>query len=167
MCNHCTFASTLLICRYFTDWKSDGDSYFTIDETEGTIATNELLDRESTAQYNFSIIASKVSKYGMDGINVTLQFLGFTTLKWVPAEVFFISRLTAEWSPGESWKKPVPFPHSISPVKWWQLPMSLLAVLHKYLVVHFIVWPISFRTALSTLLWSSNFSFMQDSCTSH
>ncbi|XP_076971239.1 cadherin-12 isoform X2 [Tamandua tetradactyla] len=47
--------------RYFIDWKSDGDSYFTIDGSEGTIATNELLDRESTAQYNFSIIASKVS----------------------------------------------------------------------------------------------------------
>ncbi|XP_025722462.1 cadherin-12 isoform X2 [Callorhinus ursinus] len=47
--------------RYFIDWKSDGDSYFTIDGTEGTIATNELLDRESTAQYNFSVIASKVS----------------------------------------------------------------------------------------------------------
>ncbi|XP_021064048.1 cadherin-12 isoform X1 [Mus pahari] len=47
--------------RYFIDWKSDGESYFTIDGTEGTIATNELLDRENTAQYNFSIIASKVS----------------------------------------------------------------------------------------------------------
>ncbi|KAM9694875.1 cadherin-12 isoform 2-T2 [Trichechus inunguis] len=47
--------------RYFIDWKSDGDSYFTIDGNEGTIATNELLDRESTSQYNFSIIASKVS----------------------------------------------------------------------------------------------------------
>ncbi|KAM6156799.1 cadherin-12 isoform 2-T2 [Erethizon dorsatum] len=47
--------------RYFIDWKRDADSYFTIDGTEGTIATNELLDRESTAQYNFSIIASKVS----------------------------------------------------------------------------------------------------------
>ncbi|XP_050746685.1 cadherin-12 isoform X2 [Gymnogyps californianus] len=47
--------------RYFIDWKNDVDSYFTIDATEGTIATNELLDRESTAQYNFSVIASKVS----------------------------------------------------------------------------------------------------------
>ncbi|XP_035758000.1 cadherin-12 isoform X2 [Egretta garzetta] len=47
--------------RYFIDWKNDVDSYFIIDATEGTIATNELLDRESTAQYNFSIIASKVS----------------------------------------------------------------------------------------------------------
>ncbi|XP_052560261.1 cadherin-12 isoform X1 [Tympanuchus pallidicinctus] len=47
--------------RYFIDWKNDVDNYFTIDANEGTIATNELLDRESTAQYNFSIIASKVS----------------------------------------------------------------------------------------------------------
>ncbi|KFV73559.1 Cadherin-12, partial [Struthio camelus australis] len=47
--------------RYFIDWKNDGNSYFTIDATEGTVATNELLDRESTAQYNFSIVASKVS----------------------------------------------------------------------------------------------------------
>ncbi|XP_036134970.1 cadherin-12 isoform X2 [Molossus molossus] len=47
--------------RYFIDWKSDVDSHFTIDGTEGTIATNELLDRESTAQYNFSIMARKVS----------------------------------------------------------------------------------------------------------
>lgn len=116
MCNHCTFASTLFIHRYFIDWKSDGDSYFTIDGTEGTIATNELLDRESTAQYNFSIIASKVSKYGMDRINVTLQFFGLNTLQRVPTEVFFIFGLTAEWSPGET-QKPVPFPHSISPEK--------------------------------------------------
>ncbi|NWS60743.1 CAD12 protein, partial [Chunga burmeisteri] len=47
--------------RYLIDWKNDVDSHFTIDATEGTIATNELLDRESTTQYNFSIIASKVS----------------------------------------------------------------------------------------------------------
>ncbi|XP_064017310.1 cadherin-12 isoform X2 [Pogoniulus pusillus] len=47
--------------RYFIDWKNDVDTFFTIDATEGTIATSELLDRETTAQYNFSIIASKVS----------------------------------------------------------------------------------------------------------
>lgn len=81
MCNHCTFASPLFTYRYFIDWKSDGNSYFTIDGTEGTIATNELLDRESTAQYNFSVIASKVSKYGMDGISIILQFFGFNILK--------------------------------------------------------------------------------------
>lgn len=36
---------------------------FSVDPIEGTIATNELLDRESTAQFNLSIIASKISKY--------------------------------------------------------------------------------------------------------
>lgn len=50
------------------------DSYFTIDATEGTIATNELLDRESTAQYNFSIIASKVSKYDTNWINMLMCY---------------------------------------------------------------------------------------------
>ena len=35
MCNHCTFASPLFVHRYLIDWKSDGDSYFTIDATEG------------------------------------------------------------------------------------------------------------------------------------
>lgn len=56
------------------DWKNDVDSYFTIDATEGTIATNELLDRESTAQYNFSIIASKVSKYDTNWINMLIWY---------------------------------------------------------------------------------------------
>lgn len=56
------------------DWKNDVDSYFTIDATEGTIATNELLDRESTAQYNFSIIASKVSKYDTNWINMLIGY---------------------------------------------------------------------------------------------
>ncbi|XP_043921673.1 cadherin-12-like [Protopterus annectens] len=47
--------------RYCIDWKSDRDKYFTIDEVEGIIATNELLDRESIAQHNISVIATKVS----------------------------------------------------------------------------------------------------------
>ncbi|XP_053915436.1 cadherin-12 isoform X2 [Cuculus canorus] len=62
--------------RYFIDWKSDVDSYFTIDATEGTIATNELLDRESTAQYNFSIIASKFSNPLLTSkVNVVINVL--------------------------------------------------------------------------------------------
>ncbi|NWS40071.1 CAD12 protein, partial [Probosciger aterrimus] len=62
--------------RYFIDWKNDVDSYFTIDATEGTIATNELLDRESTAQYNFSIIASKVSNPQLiSKVNVIINIL--------------------------------------------------------------------------------------------
>lgn len=81
MTNLCKFASALFnvfhIYRYFIDWKNDVDSYFTIDATEGTIATNELLDRESTAQYNFSIIASKVSKYDTNGINMLTRHFFF------------------------------------------------------------------------------------------
>ncbi|NWR51627.1 CAD12 protein, partial [Regulus satrapa] len=62
--------------RYFMDWKNDVDSYFTIDATEGTIATNELLDRESTAQYNLSIIASKVSNPLLSSkVNVIINVL--------------------------------------------------------------------------------------------
>ncbi|XP_042255223.1 cadherin-12-like isoform X3 [Thunnus maccoyii] len=47
--------------RYSIDWKSDMDSYFDIDPVEGTISTNELLDRESIAQHNISIVATKLS----------------------------------------------------------------------------------------------------------
>lgn len=51
------------LLRYSIDWKSDLDSYFDIDPVEGTISTNELLDRESIAQHNISIVATKLSKY--------------------------------------------------------------------------------------------------------
>ncbi|KAH0617995.1 hypothetical protein JD844_016878, partial [Phrynosoma platyrhinos] len=62
--------------RYFIDWKSDLDSYFTINGMEGTIATNELLDRESTAQYNFSVIASKTSNPLLTSkVNVIINIL--------------------------------------------------------------------------------------------
>ncbi|KAI1888842.1 hypothetical protein AGOR_G00172930 [Albula goreensis] len=47
--------------RYSIDWKSDLDSYFDIDPVVGTISTNELLDRESIAQHNISIVATKVN----------------------------------------------------------------------------------------------------------
>lgn len=50
-------------CRYSIDWKSDLDSYFDIDPVEGTISTNELLDRESIARHNISIVATKLSKH--------------------------------------------------------------------------------------------------------
>ncbi|XP_055737231.1 cadherin-12-like isoform X2 [Salvelinus fontinalis] len=47
--------------RYSIDWKSDLDSYFDIDPVEGTISTNELLDRESIAQHNITIVATKLN----------------------------------------------------------------------------------------------------------
>ncbi|XP_067107343.1 cadherin-12-like [Osmerus mordax] len=47
--------------RYSIDWKSDLDSYFDIDPVEGTLSTNELLDRESIAQHNIFIVATKLN----------------------------------------------------------------------------------------------------------
>ncbi|XP_028823015.1 cadherin-12-like isoform X2 [Denticeps clupeoides] len=47
--------------RYSIDWKRDLDSFFDIDPVEGTISTNELLDRESIAQHNISIVATKIN----------------------------------------------------------------------------------------------------------
>lgn len=52
-----------LSLRYSIDWKSDLDSYFDIDPVEGTISTNELLDRESVAQHNISVVATKLSEW--------------------------------------------------------------------------------------------------------
>ncbi|TWW70695.1 Cadherin-12 Brain cadherin [Takifugu flavidus] len=52
--------------RYSIDWKSDLDNYFDIDPVEGTISTNELLDRESIAQHNISIVATKL-RVGVKG----------------------------------------------------------------------------------------------------
>uniref|UniRef100_A0A8C2HME5 Cadherin-12 n=1 Tax=Cyprinus carpio TaxID=7962 RepID=A0A8C2HME5_CYPCA len=40
---------------------SDLDSFFDIDPVRGTISTNELLDRESIAQHNISVVATKVN----------------------------------------------------------------------------------------------------------
>ncbi|MEQ2280517.1 Cadherin-12 [Ameca splendens] len=50
-----------LFSRYSIDWKSDLDSYFDIDPVEGTISTNELLDRENIAQHNISVVATKLN----------------------------------------------------------------------------------------------------------
>ncbi|KAE8597658.1 hypothetical protein XENTR_v10016552 [Xenopus tropicalis] len=47
--------------QYSIDAQTDADNNFVVDANEGTVATNALLDRESTAQFNISIIASKVN----------------------------------------------------------------------------------------------------------
>uniref|UniRef100_A0A8C5GHQ3 Cadherin-12-like n=2 Tax=Gouania willdenowi TaxID=441366 RepID=A0A8C5GHQ3_GOUWI len=62
--------------RYSIDWKSDLDSYFDIDPVEGTISTNELLDRESIAQHNISIVATKLNSPVLTSrVAVTVQVL--------------------------------------------------------------------------------------------
>nr|XP_014351189.1 PREDICTED: cadherin-12 [Latimeria chalumnae] len=62
--------------RYCIDWKSDLDSYFTIDAIEGTIATNALLDRENIALHNISVIATKVNSPTLTSqVGVTINVL--------------------------------------------------------------------------------------------
>ncbi|XP_019730800.1 cadherin-12-like isoform X2 [Hippocampus comes] len=46
---------------YSIDWRSDLDSYFDIDPAEGTISTNEMLDRETLPWHNISIVATKLN----------------------------------------------------------------------------------------------------------
>lgn len=50
------------LCRYSLEWHAESDSCFDIDTVEGTISTNEYLDRETTVQYNITVVATKVSK---------------------------------------------------------------------------------------------------------
>ncbi|XP_062925736.1 cadherin-12-like isoform X1 [Mobula hypostoma] len=62
--------------RYSIDESSDQKRYFTIDEIDGTIATNDILDREDISQYNISILATKVSNPGLvSKVPVTIQVL--------------------------------------------------------------------------------------------
>uniref|UniRef100_A0A3B5MA51 Cadherin domain-containing protein n=1 Tax=Xiphophorus couchianus TaxID=32473 RepID=A0A3B5MA51_9TELE len=65
-----------LSSRYSIDWKSDLDSYFDIDPVEGTISTNELLDRENIAQHNISVVATKLNSPVMTSrVAVTVHVL--------------------------------------------------------------------------------------------
>ncbi|XP_054915445.1 cadherin-12-like [Poeciliopsis prolifica] len=62
--------------RYSIDWKSDLNSYFDIDPVEGTISTNELLDRENIAQHNISVVATKLNSPVMTSrVAVTVHVL--------------------------------------------------------------------------------------------
>lgn len=56
--HHCTY-----LCRYSLEWHVDSDSCFDIDTVEGTISTNDYLDRETALQHNITVLATKVSKY--------------------------------------------------------------------------------------------------------
>lgn len=51
------------LCRYSLEWHVDSDSCFDIDTVEGTISTNDYLDRETALQHNITVLATKVSKY--------------------------------------------------------------------------------------------------------
>ncbi|GCC27080.1 hypothetical protein chiPu_0005501 [Chiloscyllium punctatum] len=62
--------------RYSIDENTDQERYFTIDEIDGTIATNDALDREDISQYNISVVARKVSNPDLvSKVPVTIQVL--------------------------------------------------------------------------------------------
>ncbi|KAM9349067.1 cadherin-12-like [Symphorus nematophorus] len=48
--------------RYSLEWHTEADSCFDIDTVEGTISTNEYLDRETAVQHNITVVATKVNK---------------------------------------------------------------------------------------------------------
>ncbi|XP_042285234.1 cadherin-12-like isoform X1 [Thunnus maccoyii] len=47
--------------RYSLEWQTEADSCFDIDTVEGTISTNEYLDREAAVQHNITVVATKVN----------------------------------------------------------------------------------------------------------
>uniref|UniRef100_A0A673CCH7 Cadherin-12 n=1 Tax=Sphaeramia orbicularis TaxID=375764 RepID=A0A673CCH7_9TELE len=47
--------------RYSLEWHTESDSCFDIDTVEGTISTNEYLDREAVVQHNITVVATKVN----------------------------------------------------------------------------------------------------------
>ncbi|XP_070700421.1 cadherin-12a [Pempheris klunzingeri] len=47
--------------RYSLEWHTESDSCFDIDTVEGTISTNEYLDRETAVQHNITVVATKVN----------------------------------------------------------------------------------------------------------
>uniref|UniRef100_A0A7N8WP83 Cadherin-12 n=1 Tax=Mastacembelus armatus TaxID=205130 RepID=A0A7N8WP83_9TELE len=47
--------------RYSLEWHMESDSCFDIDTIEGTISTNEFLDRETAVKHNVTVVATKVT----------------------------------------------------------------------------------------------------------
>ncbi|KAJ4936602.1 hypothetical protein JOQ06_001191 [Pogonophryne albipinna] len=47
--------------RYSLEWQTESDSCFDIDTVEGTISTNDFLDRETADQHIITVVATKVS----------------------------------------------------------------------------------------------------------
>ncbi|KAG7455070.1 hypothetical protein MATL_G00252560 [Megalops atlanticus] len=62
--------------RYFIDRSENGDAYFNIDATTGVITTAQTLDREDTAWYNITVVASEVENPSLlSHVPVTVQVL--------------------------------------------------------------------------------------------
>ncbi|KAM4623668.1 LOW QUALITY PROTEIN: cadherin-12-like [Polymixia lowei] len=62
--------------RYSLDWLRESDSCFDIDTVEGTLSTNEYLDRETAAQHNVTVVATKVNNPLLSSkVSVTVNVL--------------------------------------------------------------------------------------------
>ncbi|XP_078056224.1 cadherin-12-like isoform X2 [Mustelus asterias] len=62
--------------RYSIDENTNEERYFSINEVDGTIATNDVLDREDVSQYNISVLARKDSNPDLvSKVPVTIQVL--------------------------------------------------------------------------------------------
>ncbi|XP_019211396.1 cadherin-12 isoform X4 [Oreochromis niloticus] len=47
--------------RYSLEWQTGSDSFFDIETVEGTLSTNEYLDRETAVQHNITVVATKLN----------------------------------------------------------------------------------------------------------
>uniref|UniRef100_A0A8C5GBU9 Cadherin-12 n=1 Tax=Gouania willdenowi TaxID=441366 RepID=A0A8C5GBU9_GOUWI len=56
-------------------WQTEADGCFDIDTLEGTISTNEQLDRENAAQHNITVVSTKLSEHQMISISVIVNVL--------------------------------------------------------------------------------------------
>ncbi|XP_034557952.1 cadherin-12-like [Notolabrus celidotus] len=78
--------------RYSLEWLSESDSCFDIDTVEGTISTNDYLDRETAVQHNITVVATKVNNPLLSTkVSVTVSVLDvneFPPELAVPSETF-------------------------------------------------------------------------------
>ncbi|XP_054870002.1 cadherin-12-like [Amphiprion ocellaris] len=62
--------------RYSLEWQTESDSCFDIDTVEGTISTNEYLDRETAVQHNITVVATKLNNPLLSAkVSVTVNVL--------------------------------------------------------------------------------------------
>ncbi|XP_041659398.1 cadherin-12-like [Cheilinus undulatus] len=78
--------------RYSLEWLSESDSSFDIDTVEGTISTNDYLDRETAVQHNITVVATKVNNPLLSTkVSVTVDVLDvneFHPELFVPSDTF-------------------------------------------------------------------------------
>uniref|UniRef100_A0A671VTC8 Cadherin-12 n=1 Tax=Sparus aurata TaxID=8175 RepID=A0A671VTC8_SPAAU len=78
--------------RYSLEWHTESDSCFDIDTVEGTISTNDYLDREKAVQHDITVVATKVNKPLLSTkVSVTVNVLDvneFPPQLTIPSDTF-------------------------------------------------------------------------------